>query len=139
MNQAWLTLTSMDGRDIAAPTETQLTAVLAELYAAPRKTRGRSKAKAEAEAKAGAKGNGPPESAPEPASAALRFGYDDGLMYVIEVSRGGAIRFEEWSDRDCELALAPPRRMSADLTLAQQLWSLMVRRQVSRIRELDWH
>ncbi|MDQ1813442.1 hypothetical protein RBA41_09015 [Massilia sp. CCM 9210] len=133
MNQAWLTLTSMDGRDIAAPTEAQLTAVLAELYAAPRKTRAKAKAGAKA------KGNGPPESAPEPASAALRFGYDDGLMYVIEVSRGGAIRFEEWSDRDCELALAPPRRMSADLTLAQQLWSLMARRQVSRIRELDWH
>ncbi|MDQ1830532.1 hypothetical protein [Massilia scottii] len=137
MNQAWLTLTSMDGRDIAAPTEAQLTAVLAELYAAPRKTR--TKAKAKAGAGAGAEGNGPPESAPEPASAALRFGYDDGLMYVIEVSRGGAIRFEEWSDRDCELALAPPRRMSADLTLARQLWSLMARRQVSRIRELDWH
>ncbi|ATQ78184.1 hypothetical protein CR152_29495 [Massilia violaceinigra] len=129
MNQAWLTLTSMDGRDIAAPTEAQLTAVLAELYAAPRKTR----------SKAEAKGNGAPAPAAEPASAALRFGYDDGLMYVIEVSRGGAIRFEEWSDRDCELALAPPRRMSADLTLAQQLWSLMARRQVSRIRELDWH
>ncbi|MDM5178256.1 hypothetical protein PO883_13745 [Massilia sp. DJPM01] len=127
MTQAWLTLTSMDGRDIAAPTEAQLTAALAELYAPLRKP------------KAGAKGKGPPASAPEAASAALRFGYDDGLMYVIEVSRGGAIRFEEWSDRDCELALAPPRSMSADLNLAQQLWSLMARRQVSRIRELDWH
>ena len=123
MTQAWLTLTSMDGRDIAAPTEAQLTAVLAELYAPLRK----------------GKGKAAPAPAAEPASAALRFGYDDGLMYVIEVSRGGAIRFEEWSDRDCELALAPPRRMSADLPLAQQLWSLMARRQVSRIRELDWH
>ncbi|CUI04086.1 hypothetical protein [Massilia antarctica] len=131
MTQAWLTLTSMDGRDIVAPTEAQLTAALAELYAPPRK--GKGKGKAGAGAVAGSAG------ASEAASAALRFGYDDGLMYVIEVSRGGAIRFEEWSDRDCELALAPPRRMSADLSLAQQLWSLMARRQVSRIRELDWH
>ena len=28
-------------------------------------------------------------------SAVLRFGYDDGLMYQLEVVRGGAIRFEE--------------------------------------------
>ncbi|HEX8614723.1 MAG TPA: hypothetical protein VF800_25865 [Telluria sp.] len=125
MTQAWLTLTSMDGRDIAAPTEAQLSAVLAELYAPPRKTK--SNARSE------------PAAAPEAASAALRFGYDDGLMYVIEVSSGGHIRFEEWSDRDCELALAPPRRMRADLPQAQQLWTLMARRQVSRIRELDWH
>ncbi|NHZ93367.1 hypothetical protein F2P45_30810 [Massilia sp. CCM 8733] len=127
MTQAWLTLTSMDGRDIAAPTEAQLAAVLAELYAPLRKDKGKGKAKS------------PPAASAEPASAALRFGYDDGLMYVIEVSSGGQIRFEEWSDRDCELALAPPRRMSADLPLAQQLWALMARRQVSRIRELDWH
>jgi hypothetical protein len=33
MTQAWVTLTSVDGRDIAAPTEKQLAAVLAELYA----------------------------------------------------------------------------------------------------------
>lgn len=126
MTQAWLTLTRMDGRDIAAPTEAQLAAVLAELYAPLRKARGKGRA-------AGA------PATVEPASAALRFGYDDGLMYVIEVSSGGHICFEEWSDRDCELALAPPRRMSADLIQAQQLWALMARRQVSRIRELDWH
>lgn len=125
MTQAWLTLTSTDGRDIAAPTEAQLAAVLAELYAPRRK--GEGKARSEA------------ASTAEPASAALRFGYDDGLMYVIEISSGGDIRFEEWSDRDCELALAPPRRMSADLPQARQLWALMARRQVSRIRELDWH
>lgn len=127
MTQAWLTLTSMDGRDIAAPTEAQLAAVLAELYAPLRKAKAKGKATAA------------PGATLEPASAALRFGYDDGLMYVIEVSSGGHIRFEEWSDRDCELALAPPRRMSADLIQAQQLWALMARRQVSRIRELDWH
>ena len=87
MTQAWVTLTSVDGRDIMAPTEQQLAAALAELYSKRKKTD------------------------PEPASAALRFGYDDGLMYVAEVSSTGDIRFEEWSDSDCELALAAPRRM----------------------------
>lgn len=74
MTQAWLTLTSMDGRDIAAPTEAQLAAVLAELYAPLHQDKAKGKARSA------------PVPAPEPASAALRFGYDDGLMYVIEAS-----------------------------------------------------
>ena len=116
MTQAWVTLTSVDGRDISAPTEQQLAAALAELY--------------------GKRKKGEPER--EPASAALRFGYDDGLMYVAEISSTGEARFEEWSDSDCELALAAPRRMKASQAQAQELWAMMARRQVSRIRELGW-
>lgn len=116
MTQAWVTLTSVDGREIAAPTEQQRAAALAELY-------GRRK-KGSAEA--------------EPASAALKFGYDDGLMYVAEVTSAGEISFEEWSDSDCELALAAPRRMQASREQALQVWDMMARRQVSKIRELAW-
>jgi len=72
-------------------------------------------------------------------SAVLRFGYDDGLMYEMEVSSGGTVRFAEWSDRDCEIALADPRTMTA---LAQadalQLWRLMAQRQVAKIRNQPW-
>ena len=120
MTQAWVVLTSLDGRDIEAPTDKQLAAVLAEIYA-------RNKARHK---KTGA--------AAEPASAALRFGYDDGLMYVAEVSSTGEISFEEWSDRDCEIALARPRRMTANQSEALQLWCWLARRQVSKIRELAW-
>jgi hypothetical protein len=116
MTQAWVTLTSVDGRDIPAPTQQQLAAVLAELF--------------------GKRKKGDP--IPEPASAALRFGYDDGLMYVAEVSNTGEIRFEEWSDSDCELALAAPRCMKAGQAQAQELWNMMAKRQVSRIREMAW-
>ena len=116
MTQAWLTLTSADGRDIAAPTDKQLATALAELYALGKKH--------------GAQG--------EPATASLRFGYDDGLMYVAEVSSQGELSFEEWSDRDCEIALAAPRRMSANKAVALECWSLMARRQVSKIRDLAW-
>lgn len=116
MTQAWLTLTSVDGRDIAAPTEKQLAAALAEVYALGKK--------------------GVPPG--DPPTAALRFGYDDGLMYVAEVSCTGDVRFEEWSDRDCEIALAAPRRMSASKAKALELWSLMARRQVSKIRDMPW-
>jgi hypothetical protein len=114
MTQAWLTLTGLDGRDIAAPTDKQLAATLTALYALGK------------------------HASAEPATAALRFGYDDGLMYVAEVNSRGDIRFEEWSDRDCELALATPRCMHASKAKALELWSLMARRQVSRIRELPW-
>lgn len=115
MAQAWVVLTSLDGHDTAAPSDEQLAAALAEVYA-PRANR--------------------PER--EPASATLRFGYDDGLMYVAEVSTSGEILFEEWSDRDCEMALAAPRRMRATQAEALQLWCWLAHRQVSRIRELAW-
>lgn len=115
MTQAWIILTSPDGKDIAAPTETQLAATLAEIYALRKKA-----------------------ADTEPATAALRFGYDDGLMYVAEVSSTGEVSFEEWSDRDCELALAAPRRMRANQSEALQLWSWLARRQVAKIRELAW-
>lgn len=115
MTHAWVELTRPDGLNVAAPTEAQLASALSEIY--------------EGEG-AGADGIA--------ASAVLRFGYDDGLMYQLEVARGGAIRFEEWSDRDCEIALASPRRMSAGMADALQLWMWMARRQVAKIRAQDW-
>jgi hypothetical protein len=116
MTQAWVTLTGVDGRDIAAPSEAQVADVLSQVFA--RRKIG--------------------EAESEPCSAALRFGYDDGLMYVAEIASSGELRFEEWSDRDCEIALAAPRCMQAGASQARELWDMMARRQVSRIRELPW-
>lgn len=116
MTQAWVMLTRPDGRDVAAPTEAQLAAALAEIYS----------------------GTAPsPDGGP--GSAVLRFGYDDGLMYEVEVACGGEIRFEEWSDRDCEIALASPRRMKAlGQDEALQLWKWLAQRQVAKIRSQPW-
>ena len=111
MTQAWVILTGRDGRDIAAPTETQLASVLSELFGSGRQ---------------------------EPASATLRFGYADGLMYQAEISSTGEVRFEEWSDKDCEIALAEPRRMTASKKEALQIWCMLARRQVTKIRDLAW-
>ena len=116
MTQAWLELTGADGRAVAAPSEAQLAAALAEVY--------------------GGQAAGPDGG---PASAVLRFGYDDGLMYELEVAGGGAVRFAEWSDRDREIALADPRTMKAlPQAAALQLWRLMARRQVAQIRGQPW-
>ena len=98
MTQAWVVLTRADGRDTSAPSESDLAEALAAVF------------------------SGKPGADGEPASATLRFGYDDGLMYVLEVSGDGEIGFEEWSDRDCEIALASPRRMTAGKSEAFQLW-----------------
>ncbi len=116
MTQAWVTLTRVDGRDVAAPSEAQLAAALAEVYQG---------------AAAAADGG--------PGTAVLRFGYDDGLMYEVEVSGGGDVKFEEWSDRDCEIALASPRRMAAlSQKDALQLWTWLAQRQVAKIRSQPW-
>lgn len=116
MTQAWVKLTRPDGRDVAAPTEEQLAAALAEIYSGAVHS---------------------PDGGP--GSAVLRFGYDDGLMYEVEVASGGEIRFEEWSDSDCEIALASPRRMSAlGLDDALQLWKWLALRQVAKIRSQPW-
>jgi hypothetical protein len=116
MTQAWLVLTRPDGRDVAAPSEAQLAAALSDVYG----------------------GNAvSPDGGP--GSAVLRFGYDDGLMYEMEVSSGGAVRFAEWSDRDCEIALAAPRTMTVRQQAdALQLWRLMAQRQVAKIRSQPW-
>ena len=74
-----------------------------------------------------------------PATVVLRFGYDDGLMYQVEVASGGEVTFEEWSDRDCEIALASPRHMSAlPQGEALQLWQWLAQRQVAKIRSQPW-
>jgi hypothetical protein len=112
MTHAWVTLTAMDGEEVEEPTDEELAEALAHLYGSP--------------------------AAAEPAVATLRFGYDDGLMYVAEISAGGDVVFEEWSDRDCEIALAGPRRMRASQADALALWCSLARRQVNRIRELAW-
>ena len=116
MTQAWVVLTRPDGRDVAAPSEAQMAAALTEVYSG--------------------KVQGPDGG---PGSAVLRFGYDDGLMYEMEVSSGGAVRFAEWSDRDCEIALASPRTMTVKQQAdALQLWRLMAQRQVAKIRSQPW-
>ena len=114
MTQAWFILTRADGRDICAPSSAQLADALAEVY----------------------RGATPDGS---PAAVLLRFGYDDGLMYQVEVASGGEVTFEEWSDRDCEIALASPRHMSAlPQGEALQLWQWLAQRQVAKIRSQPW-
>ncbi len=103
-----------------APTEKQLVSALHEVYVE--------------NALAGHGGD-----ASDHGSAVLRFGYDDGLMYVLEVMCGGTVTFEEWGDQDCEIELAAPRSMTlVPKELALQLWQWLAHRQVAKIRSQPW-
>jgi hypothetical protein len=117
MTQAWVVLTRSDGCDVAAPSAAQLAEALADVLL-----------------RAGAANEGD-----EAVVAVLRFGYQDGLMYELEVSCAGDVTFAEWSDRDCEIALETPKRMAA---LSQQeilqLWNWLAQRQVAKIRGQPW-
>ncbi len=114
MARVWVLLGGLDGREIASPSAAQLAAVLSPVYAI--KT---------------VAGDG--------AAVFLRFGYDAGLMYQIKVGAGDAVRFEEWLDRDAEVALASPKCLSG-LTRdeALRLWTWLAERQVAKIRAKPW-
>lgn len=43
----------------------------------------------------------------EHGDASLRFGHDDGPMYVLTPTRHGNARWEEWADQDYEVELCP--------------------------------
>lgn len=120
MKQAWFILTKRYGGDVRAPTEKQLTDALNEVYM----------------------DSGHPNAHAadiENGSAILRFGYDDGLMYVMEIMCDGTVTFEEWSDQDAEIELAPPKKMVAvPKAQALELWSWLAHRQVSKIRNQAW-
>lgn len=122
MRQAWIILTKRCGEDVRSPTEKQLTDALNELYVEH------------------AHGTGPASDVDdEHESVSLRFGYDDGLMYVVEVMSSGTVTFEEWSDQDFEIELAPPKRMLAvSKAQAMELWLWLLHRQVAKIRSQPW-
>jgi hypothetical protein len=106
MSQPWVILTRRYGGDTRNPTVAQLTEAVAELYheALPGMTEG---------------------DYAEHGAGSLRYGYDDGPMYVVEVNRLGEVTLEEWGDQDYEQVLAPPRRrreVSEDQALRLWTW-----------------
>jgi hypothetical protein len=120
MSDPWVILTRRYGDDIRSPSAAQLAEAVAELYqeALPGMTEG---------------------DYAEHGAASLRYGYDDGPMYVLEVSRLGDVRLEEWADQDFEQELAPPRTMhEVPEEQALQLWSWLAEGQTNRVRSQPW-
>ena len=49
----------------------------------------------------------------EHGSASLRYGYDEGPMYVLDITRHGTARWEEWADQDFDMVLRPMMEMNS--------------------------
>jgi hypothetical protein len=120
MSEPWVILTRRYGSDTESPTVTQLAEAIAELYHEnlPGMTEG---------------------DYIEHGVAFLRFGFDDGPMYVLEVNRLCQVRFEEWADQDFEKELAPPVKMLyVPEGQALQLWNWLTEGQIDRVRSQPW-
>jgi hypothetical protein len=120
MSQPWVILTRRYGGDTRSPSVAQVAEAVAELYheTLPGMTEG---------------------DYAEHAAASLRYGYDDGPMYILEISRLREVRLEEWADQDYEEELAPPRRMrEVQQVQALRLWSWLAEGQIDRVRSQPW-
>ena len=75
----------------------------------------------------------------EHGAGSLRFGYDEGPMFVLEVSRLRDVTFEEWADQDYEQQLAPQRKMNlVSEEHALQLWGWLARGEIDQVRAQPW-
>lgn len=120
MNQPWIILTRRYGGDIRNPTAAQLAEAIAELYheSLPGMTEG---------------------DYAEHGAASLRYGYDEGPMFVLEASRLHELMFEEWADQDYEQELAPSRTIHAvPEAQALQLWTWLAQGEIASIRSQPW-
>ncbi len=120
MNEPWVILTRRYGDEVPSPTAAQLIEAIAELYHETHPDINE-------------------DDCEEHGAASLRCGYDDGPMYVVEVSRVGGVVFEEWADQDYEEELAPPRELhDVSESEAIRLWNLLATGQLEQLRSQDW-
>lgn len=98
MGNPWCYLLRRYGEETGAPTREEISAAVKELYEEnlPGMTEGDHE---------------------EHGAASLRYGYDEGPMYVLEIIRHGTARWEEWADQDCEVELCPMKEVKS---LAQE-------------------
>lgn len=75
----------------------------------------------------------------EHGAASLRYGFDEGPMYLLDVTRGGTVTFEEWADQDYDVPIAPPRVLtSVPSQAALKLWTLLAAGDIEQVRRHPW-
>jgi hypothetical protein len=120
MSRPSVILTRRYGSDTRSPTAAHLAEAIAELYheTLPGMTEG---------------------DYAEHGAACLRYGYDDGPMYTLEISRLREAHFEEWADQDYEQELCPPRTMhDVSGEHALRIWSWLAEGQIDHLRSQAW-
>ena len=72
-------------------------------------------------------------------SAWMRYGFDDGPMFVINIGRNRSARFEHWADQDYRVQIGATLELKlADEEDATQLWVLLARGDIDAIRNRPW-
>ena len=115
-SKPWLILTKRFGDDIHDPSGNDLATAINELYQENL--------------------NGITEADyVEHPNACLRYGFDEGPMYVLDVYRSGRIIFGQWADQDYEAELAPETTIE-DVAeeRALELWTWLADGDVGRIK-----
>jgi hypothetical protein len=71
----------------------------------------------------------------EHGAGSLRYGFDEGPMYVLEITRHGTARLEEWADQDYETELCPMREVKAlPQEKAVLLWKHLAAGEIESVR-----
>jgi hypothetical protein len=117
MSKPWCYLLGRYGNESRSPSPEQIRATVRELYEEnlPGMTEG---------------------DYDEHGAGSLRYGYDEGPMYVLEITRhGGLARLEEWADQDYENESCP---MKETELLPQEksklLWNSLATGNIERVR-----
>jgi hypothetical protein len=116
----WTILSSRYGGDIRDPTGDQLRHALAELYHENHPSMTEA------------------DYAEHP-NAWLRYGFDDGPMYVLNVYRSRTVYFAQWSDPDYENELEPEaERINVSESEALHLWELLAVGKIDEVKASAW-
>jgi hypothetical protein len=120
MDGAWVILQRRYGEEVRCPSAALLAEAIGELYREnlPGMTEGDYE---------------------EHGAGSLRYGFDDGPMIVVGVSRHGLVTLEEWADQDYKQELSPPRVMRAlPEEQALRLWLWLARGEIGSVRSQAW-
>ena len=115
MTDSWLILSKRYGGDRRSPTANELSNAVHELF--HESIHGMMESDYE-----------------EHGSASLRYGWDQGPMYVLDISRNGTVTFEQWADQDYEQELSPGQSMRVSEQRALELLSLLASGQLDQLR-----
>lgn len=116
MSKPWCYLLYRYGNETGAPTRDEISAAVKELYeeSSPSMTEGDYE---------------------EHGAASLRYGYDEGPMFVLEITRHGTAIWEEWADQDYKVELCPEKEVkSLPQEKAVLLWEQLAEGKIDLVR-----
>lgn len=112
MSNSWCILTTRMGADIRSPSDEELQTILKEVLSATDQ---------------------------EHPNSWLRFGYDTGPMFLLDVYIDGTILFGQWLDTDYDKEFAPEGRLErVSFDDALRLWRALQRGDLDTIRCQEW-